>query len=83
MSASCYSEVLDAGYLDSCFPLLVSRAASIGQGVQFLNKHLSSHIMLERKAGMAPLFEFLRMHKYQGESLMINNNRIQSFDDLK
>lgn len=59
------------------------RAASIGQGVQFMNKHLSSQIMLERKVGMAPLFEFLRMHKYQGESLMINNGRIQSLDDLK
>ncbi|GAQ80888.1 sucrose synthase [Klebsormidium nitens] len=73
---------LDFEPFNRAFPKM-NRAASIGQGVQFMNKHLSSQIMSERKVGMAPLFEFLRMHKYRGESLMINNGRIQSLDDLK
>ncbi|RZC16842.1 Sucrose synthase 2 isoform B [Glycine soja] len=42
-----------------------TRSASIGNGVQFLNRHLSS-IMFHNKDSLQPLLDFLRVHKYKG-----------------
>lgn len=42
-----------------------TRSSSIGNGVQFLNRHLSS-IMFRNKESMEPLLEFLRTHKHDG-----------------
>lgn len=42
-----------------------SRSSSIGNGVQFLNRHLSS-VMFRNKDCLEPLLDFLRVHKYKG-----------------
>lgn len=42
-----------------------NRSSSIGNGVQFLNRHLSS-IMFRNKESLEPLLNFLRAHKYKG-----------------
>ncbi|KAL5191651.1 Sucrose synthase 2 [Glycine soja] len=42
-----------------------TRSASIGNGAQFLNRHLSS-IMFHNKDSLQPLLDFLRVHKYKG-----------------
>lgn len=42
-----------------------TRSSSIGNGVQFLNRHLSS-IMFRNKDCLEPLLNFLRMHKHKG-----------------
>lgn len=42
-----------------------NRSSSIGNGVQFLNRHLSS-IMFRNKDSLEPLLDFLRAHKYKG-----------------
>lgn len=42
-----------------------NRSSSIGNGVQFLNRHLSS-IMFRNKDCLEPLNDFLRAHKYKG-----------------
>jgi len=58
-----------------------NRSSSIGNGVQFLNRHLSS-IMFHNKDSLAPLLDFLRAHKYKGHGLMLND-RIHSISQLQ
>nr|AAC28175.1 T2H3.8 [Arabidopsis thaliana] len=58
-----------------------SRSSSIGNGVQFLNRHLSS-VMFRNKDCLEPLLDFLRVHKYKGHPLMLND-RIQSISRLQ
>lgn len=42
-----------------------NQSTSIGNGVQFLNRHLSS-VMFRNKDCLEPLVDFLRAHKYKG-----------------
>lgn len=58
-----------------------TRSSSIGNGVQFLNRHLSS-IMFRNKESLEPLVDFLRAHTYKGHALMLND-RIQSISKLQ
>ncbi|CAH2072002.1 unnamed protein product [Thlaspi arvense] len=58
-----------------------SRSSSIGNGVQFLNRHLSS-VMFRNKDCLEPLLDFLRVHRYKGHPLMLND-RIQSISRLQ
>ncbi|KAJ4969448.1 hypothetical protein NE237_016149 [Protea cynaroides] len=59
-----------------------SMSSSIGNGVQFLNRHLSSK-MFQDKDSLEPLVDFLRTHKYKGHAMMLNDrihgvSRLQS-----
>ncbi|KAL4603551.1 hypothetical protein ACB092_10G131800 [Castanea dentata] len=58
-----------------------NRSSSIGNGVQFLNRHLSSS-MFHNRDSLAPLLDFLRAHKYKGHGLMLND-RIHSISHLQ
>lgn len=55
---------LDFEPFNATFPR-PTRSSSIGNGVQFLNRHLSS-IMFRNKDSLEPLLEFLRTHKHDG-----------------
>ncbi|KAG0608275.1 hypothetical protein M758_8G093300 [Ceratodon purpureus] len=67
---------LDFEPFNAHFPRM-TRPSSIGHGVQFLNRHLSSQLF-HTPESMDPLFQFLRVHTYRGETLMLND-RIPSF----
>ncbi|HIK03994.1 MAG TPA: sucrose synthase [Trichormus sp. M33_DOE_039] len=54
---------------------------NIGKGVQFLNKYLSSKLFQDAKQWLESLFNFLRLHHYNGVQLLIND-RIQSHQQL-
>lgn len=54
---------------------------SIGNGVQFLNRHLSSKLFHDRES-LYPLLNFLREHNYNGMTMMLND-RIRSLDALQ
>ncbi|KAK7265487.1 hypothetical protein RJT34_33107 [Clitoria ternatea] len=54
---------------------------SIGNGVQFLNRHLSAKLFHDKES-LHPLLEFLRLHSYKGKALMLND-RIQNPDSLQ
>jgi sucrose synthase len=54
---------------------------SIGNGVQFLNRHLSSKLFHDKES-MYPLLNFLRAHNYKGMTMMLND-RIRSLDALQ
>ncbi|RZB49046.1 Sucrose synthase 2 isoform C [Glycine soja] len=71
---------LDFEPFNATFPR-PTRSASIGNGVQFLNRHLSS-IMFRNKDSLQPLLDFLRAHKYKGHALMLND-RIQTISKLQ
>ncbi len=63
------------------FPKMKERK-SIGKGVTFLNRHLSSLLFSDIEKGARRLFDFLHMHKYDGEQLMLNN-RISNVSELR
>ncbi|XP_030454902.1 sucrose synthase 2 [Syzygium oleosum] len=71
---------LDFEPFNASFPR-PNRSSSIGNGVQFLNRHLSS-IMFRNKDCLEPLLDFLRAHKYKGHTLMLND-RLQSISRLQ
>jgi sucrose synthase len=56
---------LDFEPFNADFPRM-TRPKSIGNGVQFLNRHLSSRLFRDPES-MEPLFEFLQLHSYGGE----------------
>ncbi|KAM7274577.1 hypothetical protein ACFE04_016443 [Oxalis oulophora] len=54
---------------------------SIGNGVEFLNRHLSAKLFHDKES-MHPLLEFLRVHSLKGKNMMLND-RIQNLDSLQ
>ncbi|XP_012574468.1 sucrose synthase-like [Cicer arietinum] len=54
---------------------------SIGNGVEFLNRHLSAKLF-HGKESLQPLLEFLRLHNYNGKTMMVND-RIQNLNSLQ
>lgn len=53
------------------FPRL-SETRSIGQGVRFLNRHLSARVFSGNGEGMQRLCDFLRVHQVRGRQLMLD-----------
>lgn len=54
---------------------------SIGNGVQFLNRHLTAKLFHDKES-MNPLLKFLQAHQYKGTTMMLND-RIQSLSFLQ
>ncbi len=54
--------------------LKLHEPASIGRGVEFLNRRLSSRLFEELGQGAQHLLEFLRMHRYGNQQLMLNGS---------
>ena len=54
---------------------------NIGKGVKYLNRYLSSNLFQDPRQWMTTLFDFLRVHSYNGTQLLINQ-RIQDQHQL-
>ncbi|MBA0752529.1 hypothetical protein Gogos_001357 [Gossypium gossypioides] len=54
---------------------------SIGNGVEFLNRHLSAKLFHDKES-MHPLLEFLKVHCHKGKNMMLND-RIQNLNSLQ
>ncbi|OIV98343.1 hypothetical protein TanjilG_16670 [Lupinus angustifolius] len=54
---------------------------SIGNGVEFLNRHLSAKLFHDRES-LNLLLEFLKLHSYNGQNLLLND-KIQNVDALQ
>jgi len=52
---------------------------SIGRGVEFLNRRLSSQLFEDGGKGNRLLLDFLRVHRYQQQTLMLN----ETVDDVR
>ena len=62
---------IDFGPFGRNFPRL-KEAKSVGQGVMFLNRQLSSTMFQNLKEGEARILHFLKVHAIDGKQLMIN-----------
>ncbi len=71
----------DIGPFSREFPKL-RESRSIGRGVEFLNRRLSSELFQELGRGDQKLLDFLRVHQYQGIQLMVND-RLHSVSQLR
>ncbi len=69
---SCWPLEVDLGPFNREFPRL-KETRSIGQGVAFLNRKLSSQLFERRDKGDQRLFEFLHVHQFRGTQLMLND----------
>ena len=72
---------LDFGPFNREFPKL-TEPRSIGRGVEFLNRRLSSQLFHSIGGGDKQLFDFLQVHQYRGQQLMLND-RIKDVPELK
>ena len=72
---------LDLQPFNRDFPRL-RETRSIGQGVLFLNRYLSSRLHNQMGQGNNLLFQFLQVHQCRGTQLMINSH-VQDADDLR
>lgn len=61
--------------------LKLKESRSIGRGVEFLNRRLSSQLFQDG-VGNKRLVEFLTVHQYQGRQLMLNS-RVSDVEDLR
>lgn len=71
---------LDFEPFNSSFPRL-TQSRSVGNGVQFLNKYLSSQLFRDQSC-LQPLVDFLRLHQHQGETLMLSE-RVAGIKELR
>ncbi len=71
----------DIGPFGREFPKL-RESRSIGRGVEFLNRRLSSQLFQELGTGERHILDFLAVHQCQGQQLMVND-RIASVSDLR
>lgn len=71
---------LDFGPFNRDFPKL-KESRSIGRGVEFLNRQLSSQLFSSIAKGDKHLMDFLRVHQYQGQQLMLND-RLTNVSEL-
>jgi len=55
---------------------------SIGRGVEFLNRYLSNKLFSDFEKGDQRLLDFLRLHQYDGQQLMLNST-ITSVEQLQ
>jgi sucrose synthase len=67
-----YVMELDFGPFNREFPKL-QESRSIGRGVEFLNRRLSSQLFQALGKGDKKLLDFLCVHQYQGKQLMLND----------
>lgn len=61
----------------------IKNSEDIGNGIQFLNKILSSNLFQNPDKCEAQLFKFLSIHSLGKKQLLINNKKIQSSSKLK
>lgn len=79
--ASSWALELDFGPFNREFPKL-REARSIGRGVEFLNRRLSSQLFHSVGEGDKQLLNFLRVHQCHGQQLMLND-RINDVNKLR
>ena len=53
---------------------------SIGNGIRFLNRYLSSNIFSRPDEWNAKLFEFIKLHQYNGRQLLVNDTLVKDLE---
>ena len=58
----------------------VRNIRSLGNGIRFLNRYLSSNIFSRPDEWNAKLFEFIKLHQYNGRQLLVNDALVKDLD---
>ena len=53
---------------------------TIGNGIRFLNRYMCSNIFSNPDQWNRKLFEFIKLHRYNGRQLLVNGNLIADFE---
>jgi sucrose synthase len=53
---------------------------SVGNGIRFLNRYLSSNIFSRPDEWDAKLFEFIKLHQYNGQQLLVNGALVKDLE---
>jgi len=64
------------------FPALKD-TRSIGNGIRYLSRFMSSKFFQQPEEWNKKLFEFMKLHKYNGTQLLINGNLIETVEVFK
>ncbi len=78
--ASEWALQIDLEPFERGFPKM-RESRSIGRGVEFLNRHLSSRIFEEQGLGFQRLLNFLRLHKHRDIQLLLGEH-LENVDQL-
>lgn len=62
------------------FSPLIRDVQSVGNGIRFLNRYMCSNIFSQPKKWNAKLFEFIKLHQYNGRQLLVNGTLIKDMD---
>ena len=60
----------------------ISDVKNVGQGIAFLNRHMSSNLFNDPDKWNKYLFEFLKIHSLDGQPLLIDGNDIHTLPQL-
>ena len=55
---------------------------SVGKGIRYLNRYLSSHLFQNPKEWNDKLFNFIKMHSHNGYQLLVNGSILSDFDSF-
>ncbi len=55
---------------------------NVGNGISFLNKYMSSNMFQQVKECRVKLFEFLRLHRINGQQLLVNGAILNNMEDF-
>jgi len=56
---------------------------TIGNGIRFLNRYMCSNIFSNPNQWNRKLFEFIKLHRYNGRQLLVNGNLITDFETFQ
>ncbi|MCF8025334.1 MAG: sucrose synthase [Desulfobacteraceae bacterium] len=60
----------------------IKNVRNLGNGISYLNKYMSSSLFHNPEQWGSKLFEFLRIHKINGEQLLVNPDILKGVDDF-
>ncbi len=60
----------------------IRNVRNVGNGISFLNKHMSSSLFNKAEDWGRKLFEFLRIHRINGQQLLVNPDILEGLDDF-
>ena len=55
---------------------------SVGKGIRYLNRYLSSHLFQNPKEWNNKLFNFIKMHSHNGFQLLVNGSILSDFESF-
>lgn len=61
---------------------VIKDTRTIGNGIRFLNRYLSSNIFQNPSDWNEKLFRFLKLHSYRGQQLLVNGNILTDFQSF-